>query len=662
MLLYVIKRGCIVFFIGLLSACGSGSTDPDPQPTNEKVIVSAAAPEMLKTEAQSGINLLSWSAQPDVTYTLYHRLISEPSSSWLEVESGLTAITYEHSLVNSHLYEYAVSAVNSGGESPKQFETTVIPQLKINSLSKPEGDEGVTTPFEFDVTLNRAAMQAITVSYKTVMDSATEDDYLPVSDGEITFSAGNTRTSISISIIGDSAVENNENFYIQLSDTNTVVLEQAEVTVTILNDDEPPVPVVTRLEPLSVTVNTEVDFTVTGQFLTEQIRLEIEDCSSAILLVDGGEGQQKFRCTISKAGLKSAKVLSTENEVLKAFEIDVIPATDILATGGITQPIADGNHEGDIEIAANAMDTDGLKKVSINFKSSDKKVILCSNDCTGNSASWATTINPSAYYDATSDSITLELWVLDMNDNNVQVDEVTFQWRPVSQSYSLRLNDTGVTKFFNENSEVSEEPLDFSGQDASFGRDVVASYNEDGHAGFSFTKIDSNGDDLPASALEWSCVRDNVTNLIWESKTNDGGPHDKGERFSWWKDDDASRGYEDRFKECNNYSSDSKNSYCNTEAYIIRVNSAGLCGLNQWRLPMKRELVSLINSEQIAPAIDVDWFPNTASDFYWARQPSAGIPGSGWDLYSWGVNFNEGFVDGVSWSQAAAVRLVHSVQ
>ncbi len=660
MLLYVIKRGCIVFFIGLLSACGSGSTDPDPQPINEKVIIAPAAPEVLKTEAQSEINLLSWSAQPDVTYTLYHRLISEPSSSWLEVESGLIEVTYEHSLVNSHLYEYAVSAVNSGGESSKQFETTVIPQLKINSLSSLEGDEGVTTPFEFDVTLNRAAMQAITVSYKTVMDSATEDDYLPVSDGEITFSEGNTRTSISISIIGDSAVENDENFYIRLSDTNTVVLEQAEVTVTILNDDEPSVPVVTRLEPLSVTVNTEVDFTVTGQFLTEQIRLEIEDCSSAILLVDGSEGQQKFRCTISKAGLKSAKVLSTENEVLKTFEIDVIPATDILATGVITEPIADENHEGDIEIAANAMDADGLKKVSINFKSSDKKVILCSNDCTGNSASWTTTINPSAYYDATSDSIILELWVLDMNGNNVQVDEVTFQWRPVSQSYSLRLNDTGVTKFFNSNSEVSEEPLEFAGQDASFGRDVVASYNEDGHAGFSFTKIDSNGDDLPASALEWSCVRDNVTNLIWESKTNDGGLHDKDERFSWWKDDEALRGYEDRFKKCDGYSNGLKNSYCNTEAYIVRVNSAGLCGFNQWRLPMKRELVSLINSEQIAPAIDVDWFPNTASDFYWARQPSAGI--SGWDRYSWGINFKEGFVDGVPWSEAAAIRLVHSVQ
>ncbi|HFD12977.1 MAG TPA: hypothetical protein ENJ32_11000, partial [Crenotrichaceae bacterium] len=254
MLLCVIKRGWIVFFIGLLSACGSGSTESEdkdpvtpkvvtvtglspktveldievdftvsgkslddqvtfemdgclspvlltnsetrlvfrctpnvagiqmatikngdgkflssyPVTINEKVIDPPERPSMLKTEAKSGINLLSWNAQPDVTYTLYNRLTSETASSWKVVKSSLTETSYEDLIADSHLYEYAVSAVNSAGESSRRLETVVIPQLWIDSLSKKEGDEGVTTPFEFEVTLNRAATQTVTISYKTV--------------------------------------------------------------------------------------------------------------------------------------------------------------------------------------------------------------------------------------------------------------------------------------------------------------------------------------------------------------------------------------------------------------------------------------------------------------------------------------------------------------
>ena len=38
----------------------------------------------------------------------------------------------------------------------------------------------------------------------------------------------------------------------------------------------------------------------------------------------------------------------------------------------------------------------------------------------------------------------------------------------------------------------------------------------------SYTKLDENGQDLSASATSWAMVRDNVTGLIWEAKTDDG--------------------------------------------------------------------------------------------------------------------------------------------
>lgn len=58
----------------------------------------------------------------------------------------------------------------------------------------------------------------------------------------------------------------------------------------------------------------------------------------------------------------------------------------------------------------------------------------------------------------------------------------------------------------------------------------VASYpnqDGDGYADFRLTKLDMDGNELPADATDWSCVRDHVTGALWEVKTDDGGLHDR---------------------------------------------------------------------------------------------------------------------------------------
>lgn len=62
--------------------------------------------------------------------------------------------------------------------------------------------------------------------------------------------------------------------------------------------------------------------------------------------------------------------------------------------------------------------------------------------------------------------------------------------------------------------------------------------DSDGHAGFSFTKLDANGNELLANATDWSCVKDNVTGLIWEVKqggngtVGDEGLHDADDTYT----------------------------------------------------------------------------------------------------------------------------------
>ena len=195
------------------------------------------------------------------------------------------------------------------------------------------------------------------------------------------------------------------------------------------------------------------------------------------------------------------------------------------------------------------------------------------------------------------------------------------------------LNDTGVTAGANY---PSDNNIDCSGetiahQDCSFGRDVTFNDNSDGAAGFSYTKIDANGEDLSALASNWSCVRDNVTGLIWEVKTAvDTGLHQSNDKFFWSKT--AASGDRFRLDVCLGYDEAAGvDSYCTTQAFRTRVNTATLCGASDWRLPTQMELIQLVNLNGDTPAVDLQYFPNTEQgsslSTYWASNYYERYPG-----------------------------------
>lgn len=199
------------------------------------------------------------------------------------------------------------------------------------------------------------------------------------------------------------------------------------------------------------------------------------------------------------------------------------------------------------------------------------------------------------------------------------------------------LNDTGIIRCVSADDASNDLDCPQSsapGQDAQFGRDVSDNDDSDGHAGFSFTKLDDNGNALPASASTWACVQDNVTGLIWEVKTDNGGLHDKDHSYTWYSSDSTTNGGD----------TGSANggicagSYCDTQSYVQAMNSQGLCGVNDWRLPTLRSLISIVDFGRNRPAIDTDYFPNTQSIEYW----SASSPVS-FSNYAWSVGFNRGF-------------------
>lgn len=237
---------------------------------------------------------------------------------------------------------------------------------------------------------------------------------------------------------------------------------------------------------------------------------------------------------------------------------------------------------------------------------------------------------------------------------------------------SYPLNDTGIDWCADGTTNFLPCPVaGYPGQDAESGRDVTNDDDSDGHAGFSFTKLDANGDPLAiqdgswdetgseAAGTKWSCVRDNITGRIWEVKTGDGGFRDADWTYSWYNPDPTtnggSAGYEDVGDNCFDPAR------CDTHKYVADVNAQSLCGASDWRLASVDELLSIVSNDRARPAVDTGYFPNSQSPWFWSSSPDAVYYSGG---NAWYVNFNSGYVYGYSSrkSEQLYVRLVRGGQ
>jgi len=218
-----------------------------------------------------------------------------------------------------------------------------------------------------------------------------------------------------------------------------------------------------------------------------------------------------------------------------------------------------------------------------------------------------------------------------------------------------KLNDTGVTG--NQCYQAGSDDLVNCGsvdaislnnaQDGMVGRDAnsATNSNTDGKLGFNF------------SAVPGGCVLDNITGLMWEVKTTDGGLRDWNKTYTNYDSTTSLQKWNG-----STYVAPTQadiDAMTNSITFINSVNSQALCGYSDWRLPTAVELQSIVDYgfDYPSPTIDTTWFPNSQRGKYLSASYTLDV-----SYGTWGVQFTYGDIDFFSRSGNNYVRLVRAGQ
>lgn len=172
---------------------------------------------------------------------------------------------------------------------------------------------------------------------------------------------------------------------------------------------------------------------------------------------------------------------------------------------------------------------------------------------------------------------------------------------------------------------------------------------------FDMTRLNRDGsvnDGNDYAKHPWDCVRDNQSGLIWEVKKTEPGLQNINNTYSWFDPDQTTNGGWAGKANAGVCSGGD----CDTSAYIKALNAKKLCGLDDWYLPSRYELNTIVDTSVPfpGPTLPKAYFPEALPGKYWTDTTFGTRRGGAW-IWS----FDAGSDSVVEKSEAHSIRLAH---
>ncbi|HEX8844854.1 MAG TPA: Calx-beta domain-containing protein [Pyrinomonadaceae bacterium] len=137
-------------------------------------------------------------------------------------------------------------ATVSDGQGTGTIQNDDNPTLSINDVAQNETNTGTTT-FTFTVSLSAPAPSTVTFDIATADDTAQDDtpvsednDYVARSLTGQTIAAGSQTYTFDVTVNGDTSIEPNETFFVNVTNVTGATVSDGQGLGTIQNDDSPP--------------------------------------------------------------------------------------------------------------------------------------------------------------------------------------------------------------------------------------------------------------------------------------------------------------------------------------------------------------------------------------------------------------------------------------
>jgi Calx-beta domain len=310
-----------------------------------------------------------------------------------------------------------------------------LPNLVVNDVAANEGDAGITS-FVFTVSLSaQAGAGGATFDIATADGTATSpSDLIASSLTAQTIPAGSSTHTFTVTVNGDTTIEQDETFFVNVTNVTGANVADGQGQGTILNDDVDDTPPDTAIDsgPADPSGSADASFTFSG--------------------TDAGTGIASFQCKLdagSFAACTSPQSYSSLNDGEHTFEVRAIDGAGNLDLTPASFTWTIDTSAPDTAIDSKPSDPSRSSSPSLSFSGTDAGTGIASFQCKLDTGSFAACTSPQSYIalsdgqhtfevravdgagnaDATPASVT---WTIDATAPSVTIEQASGQEDPTS--------------------------------------------------------------------------------------------------------------------------------------------------------------------------------------------------------------------------------------